>query len=228
MSLVTDPSPMTESLAPAEPTALAARPTQSPAPVEAPGDRPYAVTADTFHAMIEAEVFPEEARVYLQDGRIYEKMAKTQPHSMTGGILVNSLVRRAPDGYLLLPEGQFRLDEWNNKLPDLALIRCDDPRGRVHSGEPLKAADIRLAIEIAVTSLAKDLGVNLERYARALIPNYWVVDVLGRRLFVHTDPQIIDGRGTYTKLDLVISGGAFTLLLEGQEAIPFAYEDLMA
>ena len=38
-------------------------------------DRPFAITADLFLSMIEAEVFPDDARVYLQDGRIYEKMA---------------------------------------------------------------------------------------------------------------------------------------------------------
>ena len=34
--------------------------------------------------MLEGEVFPKEARVGLWDGRIYEKMAKTQAHAIAG------------------------------------------------------------------------------------------------------------------------------------------------
>ena len=37
-------------------------------------------------------------------------------------------------------------------------------------------------IEVADSSLADDLGAKLEQYARAGIPRYWVVDVVGRTL----------------------------------------------
>ena len=38
---------------------------------------PYLFSADDFYRMIDLEIFPDEARVGLWDGRIYEKMAKT-------------------------------------------------------------------------------------------------------------------------------------------------------
>jgi len=198
-----------------------------PAPPEPREDRPYFITADTFLAMNEAGVFPDEARVYLQDGRIYEKKAKTQAHSMAAGPLVDSLVRRIVRPYWLLPEGQFRIDDWNAKLPDLAVIRCDDLRARLQSGEGLTAADIVLAVEIAVTSLSRGLGENLERYARGMIPNYWVADIAGRRLLAHAEPRVVDGIGSYANVEIILPGGAIDLLIDGQSPVRFAFEDLM-
>lgn len=207
---------------------VAERPPKPAVRVEPVEDRPFAITAGQFFAMIEAGVFPEEARVYLQDGRIMEKMAKSRPHSWSGGLLATRLARSIPAGYLVMPEGEFQLDEWNAKLPDLAVVRCDDPRAAVANRAPLRAEELALALEIAVSSLSKDLGENLERYARALVPNYWVADILGRRLFVHTEPRVVEGRGVYSGTDVIIPGGAFSLTLHDRDPIRFAYEDLMA
>ena len=42
--------------------------------------------------------------------------------------------------------------------------------------------------KIADSSLAFDLTTKAALYARAAIPEYWVLDCNGRRLFVHRDP----------------------------------------
>lgn len=201
------------------------RPSQPPAPPSE--DRPYAISADMFLAMIEAGVFPEDARVYLQDGRIFEKMAKTRPHSAHGVLINAALVSHSRPDWLVFPEGEFLMDEWNAKLPDFAVVRSQDRRAFLASKEPLKARDLTLAVEIAVTSLAKDLGENFERYARAMIPNYWVADVTGRRLLAHSEPRLVDSRGVYSKVDIILPGGSVELLLDGQDPVRFAYEDLM-
>jgi Uma2 family endonuclease len=54
--------------------------------------------------------------------------------------------------------------------------------------------DIRLIIEVADTTLSFDLRVKAPLYARAGIVEYWVLDIGGRRMFVHRNPR--DGRYT--------------------------------
>ena len=49
-------------------------------------------------------------------------------------------------------------------------------------------ADLRLVVEFSDTSLRFDLGAKARLYARAGIPDYWVLDVNGPRLIVHRDP----------------------------------------
>ena len=43
-------------------------------------------------------------------------------------------------------------------------------------------------LEVSDSSLAFDLTTKAALYARAGIPEYWVLDVAGRRLIVHRQP----------------------------------------
>ena len=187
---------------------------------------PYELSADTFFAMIEGGFFPEEARVYLQDGWIYEKMAKSNAHGMVATVLAIALMPRLPAGWFLATEGQFKLDRKNSPLPDIAVIR-GDPRVYFAKDRRPNATDMGLVIEVAVTSLTKDLGPNLERHARAKVPNYWVADVKGRRILAHSRPRMSKGRGVYGLSQIISPGGTLPLLLDGVEVVRFAYEDLM-
>ena len=49
--------------------------------------------------------------------------------------------------------------------------------------------EIRLLVEVADSTLAFDLTAKAALYARALIPECWVLDINGRRLVVHLDPS---------------------------------------
>jgi Uma2 family endonuclease len=73
----------------------------------------------------------------------------------------------------------------NEPEPDLAVTTrpCEEyPRNP-------QPRDIRLLVEISDTTLAFDLRKKARLYARAGISEYWVVDIAGRRVFVHREPQ---------------------------------------
>ena len=186
-------------------------------------DPPYEFTADQFLAMIEAEVFPEEVRVYLHEGRVLQKMAKTRPHWVLGSHIQEALMLRLPRGWKAVSEAEFKLDRKNAALPDLAVVRGENLLALLDGRE----IEIGLAVEVAVTSLAKDLGPNSRRYAKAMIPTYWVADFAGRRILAHTGPRVVGGRGEYERVEVVTAGGSIPLVLDGQEVARFAYEELM-
>ena len=48
--------------------------------------------------------------------------------------------------------------------------------------------DIRLLVEVSSTTLQDDLTTKANLYAHAGIPEYWVLDVENRRLYVHRNP----------------------------------------
>jgi len=73
-----------------------------------------------------------------------------------------------------------------DQQPDLIVLRSDYSAFRSATPQP---QDLRLVVEVADTTLAFDLGVKAALYARAGIVEYWVLDVSGRRLVVHRDPQ---------------------------------------
>ncbi len=87
--------------------------------------------------------------------------------------------------------------------------------------------DIGLLIEVAVTSLRVDLTTALEQYARAGIPVYWVVDVPGRRILVHTEPRAVGGRGEYARIETYRPGQALPLVLDGHEVARIPFDELL-
>lgn len=60
--------------------------------------------------------------------------------------------------------------------------------------EGIVPADIRLLVEVADSTLGFALRRKAGLYARALIPEYWVLDVQSRRMIVHREPA--DGKYT--------------------------------
>ncbi len=68
--------------------------------------------------------------------------------------------------------------------PDLMWLRA--ARYRTHHP---RAEDVQLAIEVADTSLAKDIEVKRRLYAEAGIIEYWIVDALSQKVHVYRQPN---------------------------------------
>ena len=66
--------------------------------------------------------------------------------------------------------------------PDVAVV----PAGDYLDDHPDRAL---LVIEVADSTLRKDRIVQGRLYARAGVPEYWIVDVAGRAIEVHRDPR---------------------------------------
>jgi Uma2 family endonuclease len=98
------------------------------------------------------------------------------------------------------------LNEDSEPEPDIVLL----PPGGL--GQELVSKTL-LIIEVAVSSLARDKGVKAEMYAAAMQPEYWVVDVKGRRVIVHRDPQ----NGSYATL---------RTYADNESVAPLAFPDL--
>src|SRR5262245_22409829 len=203
-------------------------PMTAAAPVPAPSvNVPYDLTIDLVSRMVETGLIPQDRRVYLHNGRLYEKMAKTRAHGSVGASITMTLAPRLPAGWSLWPESTIVLDPTNAPLPDFAVIRSGNLLGRAAPDRYPGPGDIGLLIEVAVTSLHDDLTTALEQYARASIPAYWVVDVPGRRILVHTEPRSVDGRGEYARVETYRPGQALPLVLDGQEVARIPFDELL-
>ncbi|MEO6809231.1 MAG: Uma2 family endonuclease [Isosphaeraceae bacterium] len=190
------------------------------------GPRPFDLMTDVFFQMIELGLIPTKSRVYLWNGRIYEAMAKIVPHAVFSVMIHQALNRRLPSGRLLWPENPIRLNERSAPMPDIAVVR-GEPYDYLRASRHPGAADIGMLIEISVTSLPKDLGEKREQYAQAFVPVYWVADVLGRRILVHTEPGIEDGRGRYGRVEPFGPGQSIPLVLDGRELDRIPYEEFL-
>ncbi len=194
-------------------------------PVEAPPipeEIPYLFTTDEFYRLLENEFFPREARVGLWEGRIYEKMAKTQAHAVASMKANITLIRALPPGWSLSGENPITVSENKAPLPDLIVLR-GEPDDYIDRRPG--AADVGLVVELSFTSLKVDTGSKLESYARAGVSAYWVLNLKDQVIHVYESP--IPAEGRFDAVATVAPGGSFPFTLDGAQVALIAASDLL-
>lgn len=187
-----------------------------------PESTPYRWSADSFLAMVDANLFPGEARVFLWDGEIYEKLAKTQAHVTAANKAFLAIVRALPEGWFPGAENPVKVGEDKVPLPDLIVLRGVPDDYRVRCAE---AADVGLIVEVSVTSLQADTGPKLQGYARAGIATYWVVDPVGGAVRAFSDPN--PEEGIYRSASVHPRGEAIPLALGHAAPVNIAVDDIL-
>jgi Uma2 family endonuclease len=141
----------------------------------------HKLTIPEFHAL---EPFLDPDRRHeLLDGQIIVMPIPGNPHSIALNELNRQFVRQERPG-LYVSLGGLRVDERTELLPDLCLLE-QKPSGP--DNPPAGAA--KLVVEVAHTTLAYDTEDKLRAYRQAGVPEYWVVDVQGRRLLRYLAPE---------------------------------------
>jgi Uma2 family endonuclease len=99
------------------------------------------------------------------------------------------LSRELDESYRVLSHSPFAATDDSEPEPDVSVSR----RGRRARYHPSKAL---LLVEVSESSLRKDRVVKAAIYAENRAPEYWIVDVATKSVFVHTDPL----RGGYRSI----------------------------
>ena len=134
---------------------------------------------EEYHRMAEAGILSEDDRVELIDGEIVEMTPIGARHVNCVNRLTLLLVEFSARRYEVSVQNPLRLDEEREFEPDLALLR-ERPGETVFSVPA--AGDALLVVEVAETSLERDRNVKLPRYARAGVPEVWIVDLGAERV----------------------------------------------
>ena len=147
-------------------------------------------TVDDFARLGEAGIFAEDDRVELIDGEIRDMTPIGPPHAWIVNRLFRKLVLHLADRAWVSAQNPLRLDRHTEPQPDLVIARGG---GDDYAERHPEAGDVLLVIEVADSSLRYDRAEKMPRYARAGIPETWLVDVAGRTVTVCTVP----GAGGY-------------------------------
>jgi Uma2 family endonuclease len=143
-------------------------------------------SVNDYHRMIEAEIITTEDKVELLDGQILEMSPQQPPHAATvqrTWKYLTRLLAEIADIRIQLPVTLYPNSE---PEPDIAVVRVDSRE--YLDGHPIPS-DIFLLIEVADWTLNKDRGVKARTYAKADIPEYWVLDVNARVVYVFRQPE---------------------------------------
>lgn len=142
----------------------------------------FRLTRELYHQLAERGAF-EGVRVELLEGEIIVMAPMDEAHAYPLQELNRRLTRALPDEYRVRPQLPLATDEENEPEPDLAVVATEDVGG---DEAPARAL---LVIEVAHSSVKDDLQRKLRIYARAGVPEYWVIDVKKKELVIHRSPS---------------------------------------
>ena len=141
-------------------------------------------TVEEFRKMGEAGIFAEDDRVELVEGEIVEMTPIGWRHVESVNALTGVLSDLREAGrFVVSVQNPLVLGEHGEHYPDLVLYR-EGVRGRVP-----EAGDALVVVEVADTSVSYDRNVKLPLYARAGVPEAWLVDLRAGVVEVHSGPH---------------------------------------
>ena len=150
--------------------------------------------------MVDAGLFADR-RFELIEGDVIDKMGQKPPHA---GAIELLMVLLAEVFGLRRVRVQVPMEiavadrKYNFPEPDLSVRMASNfTLGKRHP----RGDEMALVVEVADTSLRGDLTVKRDLYARAGVPEYWVLNLKGRKLIVHRKPR----KGTYTAIATLTS-----------------------
>jgi Uma2 family endonuclease len=139
------------------------------------------ISRKEYRQMVEAGIFEEDEPVELLDGLLVTKMSRGEPHDRALVWLNRVFTRALDDSLEVRPQCAFAASDWSEPEPDLAIVRTQ-PELWDHPSDAL------LVIEISDSSLRRDRMWKQTIYAKAGIPEYWVVNVQDGSVEVYTEP----------------------------------------
>lgn len=142
-------------------------------------------TVEEYHQMAKAGIFHPEERVELIAGQIIRMSAKGTAYTAavrrTAKVLRNLLENQAE----IYTQDPIQLGDFSEPEPDVAVVRLDPLDYADHHPTP---SEIYLIIEVADSSFKYDRETKAKVYAKSGIADYWVLDVIDRKLHVFREP----------------------------------------
>ncbi|KPF74742.1 hypothetical protein IP88_07730 [alpha proteobacterium AAP81b] len=129
--------------------------------------------------------FGDAAKTELIDGDIYCMNSQFQRHSFVKSQIafrLQEVIQGSGLNLVVLVEAAVAMPPFNMPEPDVTVMQGPLGSGAV----PLAAA--LLLVEVSDSTLDIDMGRKADIYARHGVAEYWVADIEGRRIVIHTGP----------------------------------------
>jgi Uma2 family endonuclease len=116
------------------------------------------------------------------DGEVRERNAGEYPHSDLQGCLVAWFWNRQRDWKIrVLPEQRIRVSARRFRIPDVCVLRRDQPIEPVFTQPPLICIEI-----LSKDDRLRDMHERVDDYLAFGVPNVWILDPVLRKAYVCT------------------------------------------
>jgi Uma2 family endonuclease len=175
-------------------------------------------TSEQFRRLANTGFF-RDRRVELINGEIIE-LVVSPPHDTAVHLALLAFQRVFREGFSVRPQMSFDLGRRYQPIPDLAVVIGD-----VRDYAIIHPKSAILILEVADSSLRQDRLIKSHRYAWAGIADYWIVNLVDRRLEVHRNPgpdPDRPGRFCYADVTIVPADGQMSPLAKTDQYIKVA------
>jgi Uma2 family endonuclease len=166
-------------------------------------------TRQEYGRLIDLGVLQEDDAVELLEGRLVVAEPQRTPHATAIDLAGEALRRAFGPGWRVRVQLPLGLGRDSEPEPDVAVVR-----GEARDFLADHPATAALVVEVADASLRLDRGIKARIYARAGIPEYWIVNLVDRVVEVHRDPASA-GRRRFRYRDV-------TAVAPGERIVPLA------
>jgi Uma2 family endonuclease len=147
---------------------------------------PRLFTVEEYHRMGEAGVFAPDERVELLDGEILIVPPMGPLHASSVERVNRAFVLRLAEHASVRPGLPVELSNFSEPEPDFTLARR---RLDAYESAAVRPQDVFALVEIADSSLGFDRRRKLQAYARAGVPEYWIVNLRERTVERYREPN---------------------------------------
>jgi len=134
-----------------------------------------------YDKLIETGFLGPGDKVELLGGHLCVSEPQNSPHARAISLGLEAIQRALAPGWHVRVQLPIALDDESEPEPDLAVV-SGGPRD--YTDHPSRPA---LVVEVADSSLALDREHKGSLYARARLPEYWIVNLVDRVLEVHRE-----------------------------------------
>ncbi|MBI4910492.1 MAG: Uma2 family endonuclease [Acidobacteria bacterium] len=150
----------------------------------------------------------------LIQGVLVAKMSKNQPHNRVLSHINLWLVRIFGERVAVEPGIDVSPEDTPTSHPEPDMVVLTHPIDEIPGA--IRPSDISMIAEVSDASLTFDLDDKARLYARAAIPEYWVLDVRNQRIIVHRNP----GSGVYQSITAYSGDETIATLAAPDNTIP--------
>lgn len=149
------------------------------------------INVDEYHLMGKVGILKEKG-IELIEGEIVKMSPTGSNHSACVSVLIDlltevRLLNKLKKDIILRVQDPVRLDDFSEPEPDIVIVKYKSDYYRQELPQP---KDVLLLIEVADTTLESDREIKVPLYAKAGIPEYWIINLEAQQIEVYHTPKL--------------------------------------
>jgi Uma2 family endonuclease len=126
----------------------------------------------------------QDRRVELIEGQVIEMSPMKSSHATGVELVALALRQLFISGYYVRDQKPLVLSDLSEPEPDIAVVT-----GSIRDYSQSHPTQAVLVVEVSDSTLVYDRKVKGSLYAKATIPEYWILNLIDQTLEVYRDPQ---------------------------------------